>query len=74
MSPSKTTKKARRAGGRKVSNAPVEKDDGTRWIVWNLDTDHPAYLTKGGTTKAEAKRLAEGLVAPTELRQVIIDG
>lgn len=58
--PSKTTKKARRAGGNKASNIPVEKDDGTRWIV--RDLHHHQVYAGNGVTKAEATRLAAGLV------------
>lgn len=66
--PSKTTKRARRAGS-KQSNVPVAKDDGTRWVV--VRDGLPVYRThRGGTTRAEAERLLSGLLEPAELLQI----
>lgn len=65
--PSKTTKRARRAGGKK-SSAPVAKDDGTRWIV--VRAGAPVYGVTRGLIKGEAQRLAEGLLEPAEVLQI----
>lgn len=70
--PSKTTKKARRAGGKK-DNAPVEKDDGTRWTVHNRETGHQVYPGIG-MIRSQAERLATGLYEPAEIRLVSSDG
>jgi hypothetical protein len=63
-------KKAKVATRNKPQQEQIEKDDGTRWIVWNLDTDRPAYLSKGGVVRGQAERLAKGLVAPAAIREV----
>lgn len=65
--PSKTTKRARRAGA-KPSNAPVPKDDGTRWLV--VRHREPVYGPGVGITRGEAERLATGLLEPAEIRQI----
>lgn len=65
--PSKTTKRARRAGA-KPSNAPVAKDDGTRWLV--VRHGEPVYGFTGGLIRGEAERLATGLLEPAQLRQI----
>lgn len=67
--PSKNTKTQRRTGKGK-SNLPVEKDDGTRWIVVNRETERPAYLPRNGVRKAEAERLSEGLVVDSYIKQI----
>lgn len=52
---------------KKVDHTPVEKDDGTRWIV----TRNGAQVYPGsGLVKREALRLATGLVEPAEVEQV----
>lgn len=63
---SKTGKKARNAA-KKMSNAPVPKDDGTRWIV--MRNGEQVYLGSG-VTRAQAEHLNEGLLVPGELVQV----
>lgn len=65
--PSKTTKRARRAGA-KASSAPIPKDDGTRWLVMRHGT--AVYRSTAGTTRREAERLRDGLLDPAELLQV----
>lgn len=64
--PSKTTKRARAAA---KSNAPVEKDDGTRWIVRLTEDNHAVYGTKG-VMRSQAEHLSSGLVAESYLEQV----
>lgn len=69
---SKTTKRARNAAVK--SNAPVEKDDGTRWVVMlkNDDgPDYPAYLGGNGVTRSQAERLSEGLVGESYLVSLV---
>lgn len=70
---SKTGRKANQFGKKGKSNAPVEKDDGTRWTVHDHKTGQQVY---GGTgvTRGQAERLATGLVAPSEIRLVSSDG
>jgi len=63
---SKTGKRANKATA-KASNAPVEKDDGTRWIVVR---DGRAVYGGVGVTRAQAQHLCEGLQEPAELQQV----
>lgn len=61
--PSKTTKKARRAGVKPKSNIPEERDDGTRWYVMSgIDFPHRKMYGGKAYTKREAERLAEGLL------------
>lgn len=64
--PSKSTKRARRAGTK--SNAPVAKDDGTRWAVVRAGT--PVYSHTSGLVKGEAQRLADGLLEAAEVVQI----
>lgn len=61
---SKTTKRARQAAEKHL---PVEKDDGTRWIV--VRDGYPVYISNG-STKAEAVRLAKGLREPATIQQL----
>lgn len=65
---SKTGRKANKAV-QEESNAPVPKDDGTRWLV--VRHGRPVYA--GATTRAEAERLASGLLYPASIIQVNID-
>lgn len=51
----------------KQDNFPVEKDDGTRWQV--VRNGRVVYHGEG-LTKAQAHRLADGLVDPAEIRQL----
>ena len=62
---SKTTKKARKAGVK--NNAPIEKDDGTRWIVVR---DGLQVYPGSGIVKAQAERLAQDLLEPASIKQV----
>ena len=44
------------------------KDDGSRWRVVEAASEWPVYLpTTEGLTRAEAERLAAGLVMPTKI-------
>lgn len=65
--PNKNSKIARRTAGKANSNLPAEKDDGSRWVV--MRDDRQVYLG-GGTTKAQATRLAEGLLEPASIVEV----
>lgn len=62
---SKTGKRANAAS--KNSNAPVPKDDGTRWVV--LRDDGQVYPGPG-VMKAQAEHLAAGLADPGVIVQV----
>lgn len=63
----KTPKKAWHRA--KAENAPSHKDDGTRWRV--VRGDVPVYgVARGGITRAEAERLAGGLLEPAEIVQI----
>lgn len=64
---SKTGRKANAAHKGK-SNAPVEKDDGTRWMV--VRDGKPVYMG-AGVSRAQAQRLNDGLLVPGELVQVV---
>jgi hypothetical protein len=64
---SKTGKRARNAAKKGANNVPVEKDDGTRWII--VRDGQQVYLGSG-VTRAQAKHLNEGLLVPGELVQV----
>lgn len=67
---SKTGRRAN-AAVQKGSNAPVIRDDGSRWHVMDGETKLPAYLpTAEGVTRAEGERLATGLVRPAYLVEV----
>lgn len=65
--PSKTTKKARRAAAAQ-DNLPVEKDDGSRWVVMR-DGRQVYYGT--GVTKRQARTLCDGLRIPAEIVMVV---
>lgn len=65
---SKTGRKAN-AAAKQGNNVPTEKDDGTRWIVRDLETRAQVYLGSG-VSRAQAERLATGLVRPAFLEQV----
>jgi hypothetical protein len=54
---------------RKNQVVPEEKDDGTRWVVIDLD-GNIVYPTKTGSTKAQATRLATGLVQPAKIVEI----
>lgn len=66
--PNKNSKIARRTAGKASSNIPVAKDDGTRWIILDKD-DHQVYPGTG-IVKAEAERLADGLLEPGRISQI----
>jgi hypothetical protein len=53
---------------KKVSSAPVEKDDGTRWIV--VDKDGFQIYPGKGVTKRQADLLSKGLIQESSLEQV----
>lgn len=63
-------KKAKVASRGVKNNAPIPKDDGTRWMVINKTTGRPAYLVDGGLMKADAERLAAGLLVETEIKEI----
>lgn len=54
---------------KKNYNIPEEKDDGSRWIVTDLD-GNIVYPTKTGSTKAQATRLATGLIQPAKIVEI----
>jgi hypothetical protein len=64
---SKTSKRANAAN--KKNNAPVPKDDGTRWTVHDTETREQVYLGSG-IMKSEAERLATTLLRPAYIVQV----
>lgn len=53
----------------KQSNAPVERDDGTRWQVIDLD-GKPVYPGGKGVSRKEAERLADGLYMVAKIKQI----
>lgn len=63
---SKTSKKAN-AAAKGRGNAPIEKDDGTRWVI---QRDGQQVYPGPGSTMGHATRLNEGLLVPGELVQV----
>lgn len=65
---SKTGKKANSASKKAASNAPVEKDDGTRWVVVR---DGRQVYVGAGLTRARATLLNDGLREPGRLVQVV---
>jgi hypothetical protein len=64
---SKTGRRANAASKGK-NNAPIEKDDGTRWVVVR---DGKQVYPGTGVTRAQATLLNEGLVVPGELVQIV---
>lgn len=65
--PNKNSKTARRAAHKVSSNAPVQRDDGTRWII--VREGRQVY-PGAGITRKEAERLRDGLREPAEMVQV----
>jgi hypothetical protein len=59
--------KGHRGSGK--SNLPVEKDDGSRWVVIG-ENGRQVYLGSG-IKKKEAQRLADGLVQSATLEMVV---
>lgn len=53
-----------------VSQAPLQKDDGSRFTTHFVKDGRRPYLGKG-LPEQEARRLAEGLVEEAEIREVI---
>jgi hypothetical protein len=66
---SKTTRRANAAGKKKVDNAPIPKDDGTRWTVHDTETRAQVY-PGSGIMRSEAERLATTLLRPAYIVQV----
>lgn len=58
------------AAKNKKPHVPQERDDGTRWTVIDIASGNPVYLSAGGSTKAQATRLAEGMLAPARIEQI----
>lgn len=64
---SKTSRRANAASKNKGQNLPVEKDDGTRWVVVR---DGRQVYPGTGVMRQRAEHLNDGLLVPGELVQV----
>lgn len=64
---SKATKRA--AARNKVPDYLSMKDDGTRWVVVDLE-GVPVYISDKGTTKPIADHLSRGLLQSTKVIQI----
>lgn len=66
---SKVSKTSRKSSKASQASDEVIKDDGTRWIVVSQETGKAIYGEKP-IPKADALRLAEGLVSPATIQEV----
>jgi hypothetical protein len=61
--------KPKNRGGVKKSNLPVEKDDGSRWVV--IGENGRQVYPGTGIRKKDADRLAGGLVQSATLKMTV---